>query len=146
MIHDSYYFSQDRGFGVLGPDVGHAKARRCTSVPSFGTVQRVIRTLERRNKKSSPYTPREHVVVAGAVPRPNAKPPSTPPRRVGNRRGSPRTATTQHGASSLTAAGPIAVSGRSPGPRPSRQRTSNQQSPDIGAGTGLHQSSGAREI
>ena len=132
------------------PDAGHAKARRSASAPAFGPgVQRVIRKFEKQNRKVSPYTPREHVVVAHAVSGPNVKPPSTPPRRVGNRRGSPRIATTQHGASSLTAAGPIAVSGRSPGPRPSRQRTPNQQSPDIGAGTGLYQSSpyslGARE-
>lgn len=133
------------------PDAGHAKVRRSVSAPAFGPngVQRVIRKCEKQNRKVSPYTPREHVVVANAVSGPNVKPPSTPPRRVGNRRGSLRIATTQHGASSLTAAGPIAVSGRSPGPRPSRQRTPNQQSPDIGAGTGLYQSSpyslGARE-
>ena len=131
------------------PEAGHAKARRCASAPAISPVQRVIRKFEKQNRKVPPYTPREHVVVAGAVPRPNANPPSTPPRSAGNRRGSPRTATTQHDASSLTAAGPIAVPSRSPGPRPSRQRTSNQQSPDIGAGSGLHNSSpyslGARE-
>ena len=92
------------------PEAGYAKVRRSTSAPVPVCVQRVIRKFEKQNKKVSPHTPREHVVVAHAVPGPNVKGPSTPLRRVGNRRGSPRIATTQHGASSFTAAGPIAVS------------------------------------
>ena len=64
------------------PDAGHAKVRRSASAPVPVCVQRVIRKFEKQNRKVSPYTPREHVVVAGAVSKPNAKPPSTPPRRV----------------------------------------------------------------
>ena len=134
------------------PDAGYAKTRRSVSAPVCDPngVQHVIRKFEKQyNKKVYTYTPRGNVVVAHAVPGPNAKNPSPPPRRVGNRRSSPRVATTQQGASSFTAAGPIAIAGRSQSPRVSRERTPNQQSPDIGAGTGLHQSSpfslGARE-
>ena len=135
------------------PDAGYAKHRRCTSVPVLGSngVQHVIRKFEKQgNRKVSPYTPRGNVVAAHAVPGPYAKNPSTPPRRVGNRRSSPRAARTEQGASSLTAAGPIAIVGQSQSPRASRERIPNQQSPDVGAGTRLHESSpfslGAREL
>ena len=75
------------------PDAGYAKTRRSASAPVCGPngVQHVIRKFEKQhNRKVSPYTPRGNVVVAHAVPGPNAKSPSTPPRRVGNRRSSPR--------------------------------------------------------
>ena len=131
----------------------HAKNRRCTSVPVLGSngVQHVIRKFEKQyNRKVSPYTPRGNVVAAHAVPGPYAKNPSTPPRRVGNRRSSPRAARTEQSVSSLTAAGPIAIVGHSQSPRASRERIPNQQSPDMGAGTRLHESSpfslGAREL